>query len=46
LQVRVGPDGKVVLSGGTVRDAEKVRDSLGTATRLLAGLWGFLDSKG
>ena len=45
LKVKVGPDGRVRLSGASVKDAEKVRDSLGTATRLLAGLWGFIDPR-
>jgi len=46
VRVEVGPDGRVRMSGGSVKDMERVRDSLGTATRLLSGIWGFLDRNG
>jgi hypothetical protein len=46
VRVEVGPDGRVRVSGGSVKEMEKVRDSLGTATRLLSGLWGFIDRRG
>jgi curved DNA-binding protein CbpA len=41
LKVRVGPDGRVRLSGGTVEDMRRVRDAAGVADRMLSGLRAF-----
>jgi curved DNA-binding protein CbpA len=42
LKVKLGPDGKVRLSGGTVDDMKRIKESVGVADRMLSGLRDFL----